>query len=117
MALKMQEVIQDIKCPNGEPLRMRIGINTGPVTAGVIGSKKFTYELWGDTVNTARRMESQSEEGTIHITGEVYELVKHEFDCKARGIIQVKGKGAMATYFLTGVKMSKITANSGLSKS
>ena len=104
MALKMQEVVQDIKIPGGEPLHIRIGISTGPVTAGVIGVKKFIYDLWGDTVNTASRMESHSEAGSIQITGEVYELIKNEFDCKPRGEIQVKGKGAMTTYFLIGTK-------------
>lgn len=102
MALKMQETIAQIKSPDGEPLRMRIGINTGPVTAGVIGVKKFIYDLWGDTVNTASRMESHGESGTIHITGEVYELIKNEFKCKVRGLIDVKGKGTMTTYFLMG---------------
>jgi len=105
MALKMQEAIQDIKSPGGGPLLMRTGISTGPVTAGVIGVKKFIYDLWGDTVNIASRMESHSESGAIQITSEVYELVKNEFDCTARGMIQVKGKGAMATYFLTGIKI------------
>jgi class 3 adenylate cyclase len=104
MALKMQEAIQDIKSPSGEPVSIRIGISTGPVTAGVIGVKKFIYDLWGDTVNTASRMESYSEAGAIQITSEVYELIKNEFDCKVRGTIQVKGKGTMTTYFLMGVK-------------
>ena len=104
MALKMQGAIQDITDPSGKQVRMRIGISTGPVTAGVIGVKKFIYDLWGDTVNTASRMESHAEEGSIQITGEVYELVKNDFDCKARGTIQVKGKGAMLTYFLMGIK-------------
>ena len=86
---------------------MRIGISTGPVTAGVIGVKKFIYDLWGDTVNTASRMESLSESGSIQITGEVYEQIKHEFDCKGRGEIQVKGKGAMMMYFLLGEKAGR----------
>ncbi|HYV95752.1 MAG TPA: adenylate/guanylate cyclase domain-containing protein [Chitinophagales bacterium] len=105
MALKMQAAIKDIRSPGGEPLRMRIGISAGPVTAGVIGVKKFIYDLWGDTVNTASRMESHSEEGSIQITEEAYELIKNEFECKPRGIIQVKGKGAMSTYFLVGLKV------------
>jgi class 3 adenylate cyclase len=104
MAIKMQEVIQEIKSPNGEPVLIRIGISTGPITAGVIGVKKFIYDLWGDTVNTASRMESLAEGGSIQITSDVYELIKNEFDCKARGTIEVKGKGAMMTYFLVGSK-------------
>jgi class 3 adenylate cyclase len=105
MALKMQDVVKGMKSPGGEPLHIRIGISTGPVTAGVIGAKKFTYDLWGNTVNTASRMESHSAAGSIHITGDVYELIKHEFECKSRGEIQVKGKGTMTTYFLIGEKV------------
>ena len=104
MALKMQEVIKEIKDPNGKPLQMRIGISTGPVTAGVIGVKKFIYDLWGDTVNTASRMESHALEGSIQVTSEVYLLVKDKFNCKERGTIGIKGKGNMLTYFLEGVK-------------
>lgn len=100
LALGMRDIIQNIQTPNGETLNIRIGINTGPVTAGVIGIKKFTYDLWGDAVNTASRMESHSENGMIQITDKVYNIIKDEFDCEARGTIQVKGKGAMNTYFL-----------------
>lgn len=104
MAIKMQEVAKDILTPFEEPVCIRIGINTGPVTAGVIGVKKFIYDLWGDTVNTASRMESQGDAGKIHITSEVYELIKNEFECQSRGLINVKGKGSMMTYFLMGAK-------------
>lgn len=104
MAIKMQEAIREIKSPDGAPTRIRIGISTGPVTAGVIGVKKFIYDLWGDTVNTASRMESHAASGSIQITEQVYELIKNEFECTPRGVIQVKGKGEMLTYFLRGVK-------------
>lgn len=104
MAIKMQEVANDILTPFEEPVRIRIGISTGPATAGVIGVKKFIYDLWGNTVNTASRMESYAEPGKIHITSEVYELIKNEFECHSRGLINVKGKGSMMTYFLTGTK-------------
>ncbi|HEY4873947.1 MAG TPA: adenylate/guanylate cyclase domain-containing protein [Puia sp.] len=104
MAIKIQEVIREMKSPVGEQVHMRIGVSTGPVTAGVIGVKKFIYDLWGDTVNTASRMESHAESGSIQITGDVYELIKNEFDCKVRGTFHVKGKGAMTTYLLIGAK-------------
>ncbi|HWD89343.1 MAG TPA: adenylate/guanylate cyclase domain-containing protein [Mucilaginibacter sp.] len=100
MALRMTDVISGLTTPAGEPLQMRIGIHTGPLTAGVIGAKKFAYDLWGDTVNTASRMESHCEAGKIQITGELYELVKDKFDCIARGTVAVKGKGSMSTWFL-----------------
>jgi len=84
-------------------LTMRIGMHTGEVVAGVIGHKKFAYDLWGDTVNTASRMESQGEPGKIHCTEEVYEALKNEFVFEECGEIEIKGKGTMRTWFLVGV--------------
>lgn len=104
MAIKMQEVARDILTPFEEQVSIRIGINTGPAIAGVIGVKKFIYDLWGDTVNTASRMESYAEAGKIQITSEVYESIENEFECQSRGLINVKGKGSMTTYFLIGAK-------------
>ncbi|MEL7035737.1 MAG: adenylate/guanylate cyclase domain-containing protein [Cyanobacteria bacterium J06592_8] len=104
MALEMQSAITQFSLQPGEPLKMRIGINTGPVEAGVIGMKKFTYDLWGDTVNTANRMESHGTPGKIQVTDTTYQRLKQKYQLEERGIISVKGKGEMYTYFLTGRK-------------
>lgn len=82
----------------GRRLNFRIGINSGPVVAGVIGRKKFSYDLWGETVNMASRMESHGQSGVIHITQNTFELVRDEFDCEARGPIDVKGAGRVQTW-------------------
>src|SRR5690606_10214768 len=87
---------------SGGPLTFRIGINSGPVVAGVIGSMKFQYDVWGDTVNTASRMESHGVPGRIQISEATYRLIRDEFVCTPRGIIQGKGKGELATWFLEG---------------
>jgi adenylate cyclase len=81
-------------------LEMRIGINSGPVVAGVMGTKRFLYDLWGDAVNTASRMEEHGTPGDIQITNATYELLKDEFVCRRRGTIEVKGKGQMETWYL-----------------
>jgi class 3 adenylate cyclase len=83
---------------------IRIGINTGPVVAGVVGTKKFAYDIWGDTVNVASRMETMSEPGKINIGENTYELVKDVFDCEYRGEIAVKNRGAMKMYFVNNTK-------------
>ena len=104
MALDMQNIIGQFRLKGNEPLQMRTGINTGPVEAGVIGTKKFTYDLWGDTVNTANRMESHGVAGKIQVTVATYERLKDQYIFEERGIIDVKGKGEMQTYFLIGRK-------------
>jgi len=102
MALDMQETIAQFSCDPGESMKLRIGINSGAVVAGVIGIKKFIYDLWGDTVNTASRMESHGLPGYIHVTSATYELLQDKYIFENRGTIEVKGKGEMTTYFIKG---------------
>lgn len=85
-------------------LTFRIGINSGPVVAGVIGRRKFIYDLWGDSVNTASRMESYGNGGVIQITESTYHLIKHEYTCAPQGSVQVKGKGLMPVWYILGEK-------------
>jgi guanylate cyclase len=102
LALDMLDGLSVLPARNGRRLAFRIGINSGPLVAGVIGQSKFHYDVYGDTVNTASRMESQGEPGAVHISETTYELIKEEFDCNPRGEIEVKGKGGMTTWFLAG---------------
>ena len=88
----------------GHDITMRIGINSGPLVAGVVGTHKFSYDLWGDVVNVASRMESGGVPGSIQVTEATYELIRDEFVCEPRGVISVKGKGDMTTYLLVSRK-------------
>lgn len=89
---------------NGRRLSFRIGIGSGPVVGGVIGRQKFHYDVWGDAVNMASRMESQGVPGKIQITRDTYELLKDVCICLPRGKVPIKGKGKMETWFLEGIK-------------
>jgi class 3 adenylate cyclase len=102
LALDMLDAIRRLNALRDEPLRIRLGIHTGPVVAGVIGTKKFSYDLWGDAVNTASRMESHGLADAIHVTRSTYERLRHRYVLERRGVIEVKGKGEMVTYLLLG---------------
>jgi guanylate cyclase len=104
MALDMRESLADLRGPDGSLVRMRIGINSGPVVAGVIGRRKFIYDLWGDAVNLASRMESHGVAGEIHVSEATQRRLRDRYVFESRGTIHIKGKGELQTWLLTGRK-------------
>jgi class 3 adenylate cyclase/HAMP domain-containing protein len=118
MALDMQAAMQTYAARHGSDLAIRIGIHSGSVVAGVIGRKKFIYDLWGDTVNIASRMESHGIAGRIHISEATFECLRASFQCEHRGIVDIRGKGAMRTYLLMGEKSTHVSRmNAGITLS
>jgi adenylate cyclase len=103
-ALELIDQLEEMPARHHQRLSFRVGINSGPLVAGVIGRSKFQYDLWGDTVNVASRMESHGVPGKVQVTKATYELLKDDFDCISRGEVQIKGKGNMETWFVAGLK-------------
>lgn len=104
LAIEMRDYVAKNEF-NGIKLSFRFGINSGPVVAGVIGRKKFSYDLWGDSVNIASRMESHGNSGVIQITQATYDLIKDDFNCTPQGLVNVKGKGEMNVWFVLDRKL------------
>ncbi len=111
LALDMRAAVTERKF-GGHQLSFRIGINSGPVVAGVIGRKKFIYDLWGEAVNLASRMESHGHTRSIQITRNTYELIKDAFDCESLGLIEVKGAGAMEVWRVIGRRRAEVSLRS-----
>lgn len=106
MALAMRDTWVAFSAERGLELDLRIGLHTGPLVAGVIGQTKFAYDLWGDTVNLASRMESHGEPSRIHVTEEVYLTLRDAFVFEPCGLVDIKGRGPQMTHFLLGLRGS-----------
>jgi len=106
LGIEMCNAISEVETPHGEPLQLRIGIDAGPVVAGVIGRRKFSYDVWGDTVNTASRMESHGVLGRVQVTERVARAAWARFDFELRRSVAIKGKGTMTTFLLIGARAS-----------
>ena len=104
LALDMSRAVTGLRDPRGNPVPLRMGIAAGPVVAGVVGARRFFYDVWGDAVNVASRMESTDPEGRIQVPQDVYERLRQAFVLEERGDVEIKGKGVMRTWYLVGRK-------------
>ena len=104
LALDISRAVGDLRDPTGRPVPLRIGMASGPVVAGVVGARRFFYDVWGDAVNVASRMESTDPEGRIQVPQDVYERLRDRFELEERGDVEIKGKGVMRTWYLVGRK-------------
>jgi adenylate cyclase len=102
LALDMADAVAELKDPQGREVPLRIGLASGPVVAGVVGARKFFYDVWGDAVNVAARMESTDVEGRIQVPQSMYERLKGDYELEERGVVDIKGKGPMHTWYLVG---------------
>ena len=109
LALEMRDATAHLCDPDGRSVPIRVGIASGPVVAGVVGTRKFFYDVWGDAVNMASRMESTGETGKIQVSCETYERLANDFVLEPRGRVDVKGKGLMPTWFLVDRKPNAAT--------
>ncbi|WP_083089906.1 adenylate/guanylate cyclase domain-containing protein [Mycobacterium noviomagense] len=108
LALDIADAVADLRDPQGRPVPLRIGLAAGPVVAGVVGARRFFYDVWGDAVNVASRMESTDNEGRIQVPQDVYERLKDDFLFEERGDVEVKGKGVMHTWYLVGRRSAEV---------
>jgi guanylate cyclase len=100
LALEMQQELVEFNAQAGRNMQLRIGISSGPVVAGVIGTSKFAYDIWGDSVNMASRMEGTCLADAIQVSEATYALLKNNFKFEHRGLVEIKGKGKVNTYLL-----------------
>jgi adenylate cyclase len=107
LALGICAYVDELRAAGEDRIEFRIGMNSGPCVGGVIGLRKFVFDIWGDPVNTASRMESHGVPGRIHLSDATYELICDEFECEPRGTVDVKGKGLMRTWFLVGERRAR----------
>ncbi|MCB0931062.1 MAG: adenylate/guanylate cyclase domain-containing protein [Mycobacterium sp.] len=108
LALDMSDAVTDLRDPKGNPVPLRMGIASGPVVAGVVGARRFFYDVWGDAVNVASRMETTDQLGRIQVPENVFESLKHSYVLEERGTIEIKGKGLMRTWYLVGHKPTTV---------